>query len=43
MYLLSILKEEIKDKINSDKTIFYTFNVLNAQFLKQTSHINMFN
>jgi hypothetical protein len=31
-HLLSILKKEIKDKINVGKINFYIFKVLNAQF-----------
>jgi hypothetical protein len=33
-HILSILKKEIKDKINVKKIIFYIFTVLNAQISK---------
>jgi hypothetical protein len=41
--LISILKIEIKCKINIDKIIFYILDALNVQVPKQNFHIYMFN
>jgi hypothetical protein len=42
-HLISILKIEIKDKINVDKTTFYILDALNAQIPRQNFHIYMLN
>jgi hypothetical protein len=43
IYLLSMLKRRIKDKINDDKIIFYTFKTLNLQFPLENFHNNLLN
>jgi hypothetical protein len=42
-YLLSILKKEIKNKINIEKTTFYAFEILNTRNLRQNFYFNMLN
>jgi hypothetical protein len=42
-HLLSMLKKEIKNKINGDKITFYTFKTLNAEFPRKYFHNNLLN
>jgi hypothetical protein len=42
-HLISMLKKEIKNKINGDKITFYTFKTLNAEFPRKYFHNNLLN
>jgi hypothetical protein len=41
--LVKYAKMKIKDKNNSNKIIFYTFKILNAQFSRTIFHNNLLN
>jgi hypothetical protein len=43
VYLLSMVKKEIKNKNKSDKITFNIFKILNVQFPKKINHNNLLN